>query len=428
MFLLSLRLVNCNDMVNRMNTVAKGDVFENMVFSKMKELLESEMLGLSPKHSRIFQKKAYLGKTGNKIIFDIAIESYHPDSEECSTLTLIECKDYKSPIQVDKLRSFASSIEDVGGNKGYFITTSNFQIGAINHAKSCKIGLAKFNMQRLDIENWILRRVSYLSHQKRQAIQTELSCSNVSPQNSFIAICGYDYYTNFLDFISEQLIGKPCKININYIADEVIKSRALGLINKMQYKVNTPITTDFLLEIVSKELKVKLIQNQPLFSGELGMCNFSQKTISISQDLEYDSPRWRFTLAHEIGHYILHENICSENMIATISDDEISLTSAINDTSLSRLEIQANKFASFILIPEDLFKEKYAIKHKELGITKFPLLYLDAQPCNIYNCMRVLSYLGSFFNVSKEVVKIKLKELSLLRVNESTKSLRDIIG
>lgn len=63
-------------MRNKINSVAKGDSFENIVFNKMKELLESEMLGLSPKYSKIFQKKAYFGKTGNKIIFDIAIESY----------------------------------------------------------------------------------------------------------------------------------------------------------------------------------------------------------------------------------------------------------------------------------------------------------------------------------------------------------------
>ena len=145
-------------MANKLNTVAKGDVFEDKVFCGMKKLLESEMLGLSPKHSKIFQKKGYLGKTGNKIIFDIAIESYHPDSEECSTLTLIECKDYKTPIQVDKIRNFASSINDVGGNKGYFITTSHFQRGAVNHAKSYKIGLAKFNTQKLEIEKWEIGR------------------------------------------------------------------------------------------------------------------------------------------------------------------------------------------------------------------------------------------------------------------------------
>lgn len=320
-------------MGKKLNTVAKGDAFEDMVFSKMKELLESDMLGLSPKHSKIFQKKSYAGKTGNKIIFDIAIESYHPNSEDYSTLTLIECKDYNSPIQVEKLRNFKASVDDVGGHKGYFITTSHFQQGALNHAKSCNIGLAKFNKQNLDVEKWVLRRVSYMNHEKRQAIQEELCSSNTS-YSDFAAICGYNYYSNFIDFIAEQFIGKPCKINVEYLADEVIKLRVSGLIAKMQYKQDIPRSTELLIDIISKELDVKLILDQSLPYKELGICNFSQKTISISPQMEYNSPRWRFTLAHEIGHYILHESICTENSVKSISDDETSIDSIISDTDL----------------------------------------------------------------------------------------------
>lgn len=414
-------------MGNKLNTVAKGDAFENIVFSKMKELLESDMLGLSSKHSKIFQKKAYYGKTGNEIIFDIAIESYHPDSDECSTLTLIECKDYKYPIQVDKLRSFASSINDVGGNKGYFITTSHFQEGAINHARSYKIGLARFNMQNLDIDQWVLRRVGLMNYQKQQAIQEELYFPNDNTQNAFVAVCGYDCYSNFIDFISEQFIGESCKINVNYLSDEVIQSKVADLVTKMQYPPNILRSTDFLIDLVSKQLNLQLLKEQPLSYGELGICNFSQRTISISPELQYDSPRWRFTLAHEIGHFVLHESICSPNMINSISDDETSINSITNNKAISRLEIQANKFAVHLLVPEELFKIQYAIKHKQLDIPRFPFLYLDDQPCNRQDCFNIFSYLAKMFNISNEVVKIKLKNMKLLTVDDSVKSIRDLI-
>lgn len=413
-------------MGNKLNTVAIGDAFENKVFTKMKELLESEMLGLSPKHSKIFQKKAYVGKTGNKIIFDIAIESYHPDSEECANLTLIECKDYKSPIQVEKLRSFASSIDDVGGNKGYFITTSHFQQGAINHARSAKIGLAKFNTLNLDIEQWVLRRVGYLNHHKRLAIQNDLCTSDVTSQNNFVAICEYDYYSNFLDFVSEQLVGKPCKINVEYLTDNAIETKVSELLSEMQSPIDTPRTSDFLVDIISKELNMKLVIDQQLPDGELGLCNFSQRIIAISSELQYDSPRWRFTLAHEIGHVLLHESICHQNLINSISDDETSLDSVISDNALSRLELQANKFAVQLLIPTKLFLAHYSYKHQLIGIRRYPYMHLDNQPCNVKDCLSMFSYLGQIFNVSKEVIKIRLKELGYLTINESTKSMRDI--
>ena len=415
-------------MANKLNTVAKGDAFEDKVFCGMKKLLESEMLGLSPKHSKIFQKKAYLGKTGNKIIFDIAIESYHPDSEECSTLTLIECKDYKTPIQVDKIRNFASSINDVGGNKGYFITTSHFQRGAVNHAKSYKIGLAKFNTQKLEIEKWELRRTVDFDCQRKQAIQDELYCTSDMHQNSFVAICGSSYYSNFIEFIAEQFTGKPFKIKVAYLTNDNIKSIVSDLVTKMKYQPNSVITTDFLVEIVSKELDLKLIYDQPLSRGGLGICNFSERTICISSELKYDSPRWRFTLAHEIGHYILHERICSNNKINSMSDNEMSLDFTISNASIKQLEIQANMFASNLLIPEDLFLYAYILKHKQLGLTKYPSLYLDKQPCNIHDCLSVFSYLGEVFNISNEVVKIKLKGLGFLTVKEETKRLRGLVS
>ena len=414
-------------MRNKINSVAKGDSFENIVFNKMKELLESEMLGLSPKYSKIFQKKAYFGKTGNKIIFDIAIESYPPDSDEYSTLTLIECKDYKYPIEVDKVRNFASSIDDVGGHKGYFITTSHFQIGAINHAKSCKIGLAKFNINNLDIEKWILRRVGYQSHQRRQAIFEELNSSTITIPNNFVAICEFNYYSNFLDFVSEQLMGKLCKINVDYLSNETIESNVASLLTKMQYQSDIPRSTNLLIDIITKELDLKLIIDQPLPHNELGVCNFKEKTINISPTLQYDSPRWRFTLAHEIGHYILHESMCSQNMVNSIYDDEASLDTMISDNTPLRLEIQANKFAVYLLIPEKLFIAHYALKHKQLNIPRFPYLYLDNQPCNIKDCLRIFSHLGSLFNISNEMIKIKLKDMGYLSINESIKNMRDFI-
>lgn len=113
--------------------------------------------------------------------------------------------------------------------------------------------------------------------------------------------------------------------------------------------------------------------------------------------------------------------MCSQNMVNSIYDDEASLDTIISDNTLLRLEIQANKFAVYLLIPEKLFIAHYALKHKQLNIPRFPYLYLDNQPCNIKDCLRIFSHLGSLFNVSNEMIKIKLKDMGYLSINESIK-------
>lgn len=63
--------------------------------------------------------------------------------------------------------------------------------------------------------------------------------------------------------------------------------------------------------------------------------------------------RQRFTLAHEIAHYILHRDLIEDGVI-----DDTMYHSALSD----RYETQANQLASDILMPVRLIK-KYRAEH-----------------------------------------------------------------
>lgn len=142
-----------------MNTVEKGDKFEDRVYKTLKYLLENDELPLNKKRTKIFQKKKYYSSMQKSdIIFDISIESYMPNATEYSSLWLIECKDYKFPIDISKIRNFKKQIEEVGGHKGVFVTTSKFQRGAVSSAISYGMGLAV--MQENDNLSWKVRRIS----------------------------------------------------------------------------------------------------------------------------------------------------------------------------------------------------------------------------------------------------------------------------
>ena len=73
----------------------------------------------------------------------------------------------------------------------------------------------------------------------------------------------------------------------------------------------------------------------------------------------------RFTIAHEIGHYILHKDIVDKTPMSRggngITDDEHYRSSLGID-----MEIEANQFAAELLMPADMIRDTIK-EHKERG-------------------------------------------------------------
>ena len=80
-----------------------------------------------------------------------------------------------------------------------------------------------------------------------------------------------------------------------------------------------------------------------------GFIGYSENGIPIIC-INYNRPiaHQNFTLAHEIGHYFLHEGLSVSD-----SNKEINSFRAIG------IEKQANEFASELLYPKELFLEDY---------------------------------------------------------------------
>jgi Zn-dependent peptidase ImmA (M78 family) len=404
-------------MANKTNTVAQGNAFEDRVYSKIKELVESGNLGLDSRHSFVYQKKPYQGRSGNSIVFDISIETFMPNATEYSILTLIECKDYKSPIQVEKIRDFSHRMNDVGGHKGHFLTTSKFQQGVLNVARQERIGLAIMNNSN-NID-WKVRRIGKQKYQIRQDIENYISNMEQTNTYPFIAISGYHFYLSITDFLSDMLGQKiMLPIQIPFISPEETEKT---IVDTFQWKnredKNYYMGTQELVCFMRNQFSVNLDFDSELHD-EIGCCNFKDNKLSITKTLEFDSPRWRFTFAHEIGHYILHKYLYEKYQIYMTNDDETNFTNNELDTKLTKkVEIQANVFASQLLVPNKALKIHYCQLHKELALRNFPKLYLDSQYCNINSYNYITGTISKKFGVSKDFVKYRLLELNLLELN-----------
>lgn len=129
-----------------MDTVAKGNAFEDRVFEIIARELNGDRLGLSPYQAKIFRKKAYFSRERkSNIIVDIAIEIWPPNAKNYSLLWVCECKDYGGTIPVNDVEEFKAKLDQIGGKniKGVIASPNAFQQGALNYAQSNGIGVVR---------------------------------------------------------------------------------------------------------------------------------------------------------------------------------------------------------------------------------------------------------------------------------------------
>jgi len=106
---------------------------------------------------------------------------------------------------------------------------------------------------------------------------------------------------------------------------------------------------------------------------------------------ERNRKRQRFTIAHELGHYVLHRNI---PLIIDKGNREITFKRDLSSTTGEiRREREANAFAASLLMPRDLVEKE---------ILKVPK---DAD---------IITRLASRFNVSTQAMSFRLSNLEFI--------------
>jgi Zn-dependent peptidase ImmA (M78 family) len=154
----------------------------------------------------------------------------------------------------------------------------------------------------------------------------------------------------------------------------------------------------------------------------LGAFLFDPPTILIDQSLDQGGPRFRFTLAHELGHWTLHRDL-------DLSFNELDATQrGVRDsrshlffgqrkltTLRDRLEFQANFFAASLLAPRCAVEKVILEKQKNLGITRnLGKIYVDAQRQNRQDFDVIVSELLAIFQTSRTMMIIRLRQLGIL--------------
>jgi Zn-dependent peptidase ImmA (M78 family) len=132
-----------------------------------------------------------------------------------------------------------------------------------------------------------------------------------------------------------------------------------------------------------------------------GVLVVSKNNATIGYNSTQSPVRQRFTIAHEIGHYVLH---VAQKDKDTIFIDKQYVASykrdSVSSTGGDAKEIQANRFAASVLMPAQLV-------HQELETMHFDLADEEA-----------LSELAAKFEVSTQAMSIRLGSLGIFSHDE----------
>jgi Zn-dependent peptidase ImmA (M78 family) len=102
------------------------------------------------------------------------------------------------------------------------------------------------------------------------------------------------------------------------------------------------------VERIARQLGVR-VQYAPLDNDLSGMAHIREGVVIVGVNSLHAPNRQRFTLAHELGHVVLHREILEDN----VHVDRVLLRDRDSSAGLYREEIEANAFASELLMPAE---------------------------------------------------------------------------
>lgn len=381
-----------------MNTVKKGDLFEDKCYEIINSALINGELGIIPSFSKIYQKKKYYSiKRKADIIFDISIEVTPLNAKKPTLIYIIECKDLNKKVPVDDVEEFESKIGGLQGFqvKGIFISNTSFQKSSYNLADNSGFMLIEVNQSGYNI---VLHK-------------SKITEVVIDPVISSIQIKLYDY------FLIKKITGlkKLSKKQINIISLEIISNFFRNTENS-HYNVSN--LKEYL--IVNHNLKFDLI---PMQSNQLGQYIPSEEKILINESL-LKTNKYNFVFFHEVSHYFLHKDILvNKNIYDLFSDAEFDFieNKYILDNPKNWIEWQANYLASCLALPEDDLIYQIVRWQTINNIRNRGTIYLDKQKVNRDDFKAISEYLSNYFDISKTVIKYRLLDLKILKIDSSFK-------
>lgn len=363
--------------------------------------------------TRIYEHPQFTHRTASfsvvKYMSEVSMERNRP-----SVTLVFEC--FIKKIDEDKVRVLHSKYNIEKISKLFIVSPNGFDNRTIETARECNIGLIRIDMSKSynDVIIVLERKGSGRKNREYRMMLRGQKEMNVP----FVVDDVLHITSSLADVLRRHEI--PVKehdiIKAPELSNEDIEAATLQL-TESQVKQYVMLLTDFPISEVPPVCSInpyKLAKNQGIRIKNkgasdhlLGKFNFKNKKATIHHG-NYPT-RDRFSMAHELGHHILHSQF-----ISLIEQDG---TKSIDYAEKRKMDTQANYFASYLLMPKEVVFLMFGIYlKKELGTDAKPPLYLDISPNNVYLFHHIVAPVARKLDVSAESLKYRLFDLKLINV------------
>lgn len=124
-----------------------------------------------------------------------------------------------------------------------------------------------------------------------------------------------------------------------------------------------PVSVDHLAK--ERGIKVRYV---PLDDELSGMCFYKNGVAFVGVNALHALNRQRFTIAHEIGHIILHQDELQNDRAHVDKTITILRRDGATAQGTVKIEIQANQFAAALLMPQALIRKYMNNQHLDYGV------------------------------------------------------------
>lgn len=364
-------------------------------------------------YAKVCIRPIYNGRTAT-----MSVESYvsqrFMDEHRPSHRTIFECVD--ETLTEEKVDMYYGRYCSLSNTKLFLASTHSFSGSVKLEAERHDIGLVLVNLKyKVNETNFILPRTQGSLYSDEQLWNRML----VGKEKMTVPILVYDNQRidDSLSFVLYKYAS--CKKKNLFVAapvlsDDEIEAEAFRLVKPQvdfyvsllnqcgpYDKVPSCVIDPYL---IAEEMGLEIYRGKT--GRNLGQIDIGNMKVTLSNRLEADDPRDRFSMAHEIGHSVFHRQV-SENL----KDGQRHVVS----NTRRWLEHHAHHFASCLLMPAPVIRMLYAIYwKKEFKSEKVGPIFVEKN--YYYNPVfqRVVGPVARKMNVSMQAAYIRLHKMGIV--------------